>query len=205
MTVERWGSLSVNDHIDTAALAANVLLYDRLVLPIMSTQTDRDERAYWLAHGWDPDLQRKRLDQLEELAVCRPWDSARRAHFKNRLAELQAEKFDAQHIDSYAMTRAILAQEQVVQKPQGVHHVDVIASYNSGAALAEDFLLEDSKSHVTAQAANELDHPLRLETAVLRRAGGVSPLRVGAVDVIAEVHAAHARRFHVSDQRVELT
>lgn len=152
MTVERWGSLSVNDHIDTAALAANVLLHDRLVLPVMSTQTDRDERAYWLAHGWDPDLQRKRLDQLEELAVCRPWDSSRRANFKNRFAELQAEKFDAGNIDSYGLTRMILAQEQVLHKPAGVQHVDVIASYNSGAALAEDFVLEDAKSHVTAQA-----------------------------------------------------
>jgi hypothetical protein len=118
----------------------------------MSTQTDRDERAYWLAHGWDPELQRKRLDQLEELAVCRPWDAGRRANFKNRLAELQAEKFDAENIDSYGLTRMILAQEQVVHRPAGVHHVDVIAAYNSCAALARDFLLADATSHVTAQA-----------------------------------------------------
>jgi hypothetical protein len=36
MSIERWGSLSVADHTDTAALAVNVLLYDRLVLPVMT-------------------------------------------------------------------------------------------------------------------------------------------------------------------------
>jgi hypothetical protein len=89
MTIERWGSLSVSDHIDTASLAANVLLYDRLVLPVMAGQADRDERAYWKARGWNPDLQRKRLDQLDELAICRPWNAERRATFKTRLAELK--------------------------------------------------------------------------------------------------------------------
>ena len=54
MAFERWGSLSVDDHVDTASLVANVLMYDRLVVPAMTPQADRDERAYWVTHGWDP-------------------------------------------------------------------------------------------------------------------------------------------------------
>jgi hypothetical protein len=47
MLIERWGSLSVLDHIDAASLATNVLVYDRLVFPVMAARPDRDDRAYW--------------------------------------------------------------------------------------------------------------------------------------------------------------
>lgn len=149
MTIERWGSLSVNDHVDTASLAANVLLYDRLVIPAMATQDDRDERGYWLDRGWDPDLQRKRIDQLEELAVVRPWNAARRAAYANRLAEVRGEQ---SNVDAYGITRSTLAHELVLHKPPGVQHADVVAAYNSGAALARDFTLDNAREHVAAQA-----------------------------------------------------
>jgi hypothetical protein len=84
MSFERWGSLSVDDHLDTQALIANVLLYDRLVVSVMTEQPDRDERAYWISRGWDPDLQLKRRDLLEDLAVRRPWSTARRELFRTR-------------------------------------------------------------------------------------------------------------------------
>jgi hypothetical protein len=78
MPFERWGSLPVNDHVDTQALVANVLLYRWLVVPVMTEQVDCDERAYWISRGWDPDLQQRRLETLEDLAIRRPWDAARR-------------------------------------------------------------------------------------------------------------------------------
>lgn len=153
MAIERWGSLSVADHNDTASLAVNVLLYDRLVLPVMTDQPDRNERAYWEEREWSPDLQRKRLEQLAELAVARPWNQERRAAFTTRLAQLKAERFDAKHIDSLGITRMILAQEQVKEKLPGVQHVEVIAAYNSGQSLSEDFTLaDDLPGHVATQA-----------------------------------------------------
>ncbi|MBK5124392.1 hypothetical protein IQ288_31645 [Burkholderia sp. R-69980] len=152
MAFERWGSLSVSDHIDAASLAANVLLYDRLVIPVMAEQPDRDVRAYWNAHGWDPDLQAKRLEQLGELAVWRPWNAARRDVFKTRMSELSAEQFDAQNIDDFHMTRMILAQERVTEKLPGVQHVQVIAAYNSADAIRQDFLVDDFKGNLSTQA-----------------------------------------------------
>lgn len=151
MAFERWGSLSVADHIDAAALAANVLLYDRVVLPLMAEQPDRDERAYWEAKGWDPDLQRKRLDQLEELGVGRPWDWRRRNEFRSRLAELDLEAQDAQEIGQ-DLTRRILAQEQVRERLPGVEHVTVIAAYNSLDLARKDFQIEDASESFAAQA-----------------------------------------------------
>jgi hypothetical protein len=151
MAFERWGSLSVADHIDAAALAANVLLYDRVVLPLMAEQPDRDERAYWEERGWDPKLQRKRLDDLQELAVGRPWNWQRRNEFKSRLAELKVESRDAQKIGQ-RITREILAQEQVREKFPGVEHVTVIAAYNSIDLARKDFRIEDSEGALAAQA-----------------------------------------------------
>ena len=34
MARERWGSFSVRDHLNTRALATDVLLYDRLIFPV---------------------------------------------------------------------------------------------------------------------------------------------------------------------------
>ncbi|MDN3918843.1 hypothetical protein [Roseateles violae] len=152
MAIERWGSLSVRDHLDTADLVANVLLYDRLVMPVMSSHDERDERAYWIAQGWDPDLQRKRLDQLEELAICRPWNAERRAMFKTRLELLNAEREDARHIDAFAMTRAMLALEPIKEKLADVDHVEVIAAYNSAAAATQDFGIAPAGANLSQQA-----------------------------------------------------
>jgi len=152
MSFERWGSLSVDDHVDAQAMAANILLYDRLVIPVMTEQPDRNERAYWESHGWDPDLQTDRLEQLGDLAVPRPWDKTRRQVYRHRLAELKAEQHDAQAIDHKYVTRMILAQEKVVNKPSGVDGVVVVAAYNSLSALSDDFPVVDAENHVAAQA-----------------------------------------------------
>lgn len=152
MPFERWGSLSVDDHVNAEVLATNVLLYDRLVIPVMTEQADRNERAYWESHGWDPDLQADRLEQLGDLAVPRPWDQTRRQVYRSRVAELKAEQHDASAIDHKHITRMILAQEKVMDKPTGVDDVVVVAAYNSLSALNADFPVVDAKDHVAAQA-----------------------------------------------------
>jgi hypothetical protein len=153
MPFERWGSLSTADHTDTAALVANVLLYDRLVIPVMAKADDRDEEYYWVTHGWDPKLQSKRVDQLGDLAVGRPWNAMRRELYKTRIAELQAERRDAPRcIDPYQTSREILADEEVAEKFPGVEHVDVIAAYNSTESAFKDFQVDVAGDGAAAQA-----------------------------------------------------
>jgi hypothetical protein len=147
---ERWGSLSVDDHTDTAALIAHVLLFDRLIVPVMTEQVDRNERAYWVKKGWDPDLQLERLDVLEDLAIRRPWDAQRRASFQTRIQELTAEQHDAEA--GKHLTRMILAQETPVEKPPDVDGVTVVPAYSSRRALERDFPVEQAADHLTAQA-----------------------------------------------------
>jgi hypothetical protein len=152
MSFERWGSLSVSDHLDTKALAANILLYDRLVFPVCTNTKDRDERAYWVDKGWDPDLQAKRLEQLGSLAIQKPWDAYRRQAFRERFAELKSLQSDADQIDAFGLTRHLLAQEQQIALPAGVSHVEVLAAYNSEHGIRQDFSVENAKENVALQA-----------------------------------------------------
>jgi hypothetical protein len=152
MTFERWGALSVADHVDTAGLVANVLLYDRLVVPVATEQPDRDELGYWNAQGWAPDLQHRRLEQLGDLAIRRPWDVERRALFRSRMDEFRGLSRERAYVDAQGMTRRILAHEHQVEKPPNVHHVQVIPAYNSVEGLQEDFVVDDTKKEIAAQA-----------------------------------------------------
>lgn len=152
MTFERWGSLSVADHLDIEGLIGNVLLYDRLVVPVATAQPDRDEEAYWETQGWRPQLQKTRLDQLGPLAIQRPWDAARRQAYRSYVAELGAGSTTPSHVDAFGITRRLLAREHVVDKPEGVHHVQVIAAYNSTEAALRDFRVDQVQEQLGAQA-----------------------------------------------------
>jgi hypothetical protein len=153
MDLERWGSLSVDDHVHdkTRDLVANVLLYDRLVFPVMTAQADRNEAAYWQAQGWEPALQQQRLDELGPLAIRKPWSQALREQFKSRMAEIDREQFDSANVAKHT-TRAILATLQP-ELPDGVAAAQVIPAYNSLAGLARDGGLAESGATVPPHAA----------------------------------------------------
>ncbi len=162
MGPERWGSLSVTDHVDTESLVANVLLYDRLVFPVFTEAEDRDERAYWLEHGWDPDLQAQRLEQLGDLAVHKPWNARLRKQFRRKFAELQAIQGDADNLDALHVTREILAQKQELVVPAGQPKPEVIAAYSSLDGLRTDFICDQAREAKALQAclvARELAIP----------------------------------------------
>ena len=57
---EVWGTYSVRDHLREHPWAADVLLYDRLVVPVPPEPGDpRDpaEWARWQDNGWQPGRQ----------------------------------------------------------------------------------------------------------------------------------------------------
>jgi hypothetical protein len=152
MTFERWGSLSVADHIDTRNLVANVLLYDRLVFPTCTEQPDRNEPDYWRKAGWEPELQAERVKRLGDRAIKRPWDEMARQEYKNRVLELKAGK---KLVDYFQITRDLGAESEYVKKlrPKGVHDVNLVAAYNSEAALQRQFkLAEADDAELSAQA-----------------------------------------------------
>ena len=152
MAFERWGALSVKDHSDPSVLVPNVLLYDRLILPVPS---DAKEKTRWANTGWHPELLLERLKTLGSLAIKRPWDEQRIRRFKERMAEIREIGDDAsdavkevQEALGYQLTRRVLAQEPVKDLPPGVTRADVVAAYQSELDFQADFKLEHRKDDV---------------------------------------------------------
>lgn len=82
MKVELWGTFSVRDHLRERPFVAEVLLYDRLMIPRPTTLKEEepgpgeeDEVTRWRRQGWQPERLRELLDILGEgdLAVELPW------------------------------------------------------------------------------------------------------------------------------------
>ena len=82
MTVDRrqrWAAFSVRAHRDIGSLASDVLLYDRIILPVPE---DDPERERWVRHDWAPDLIALRTIQAAGVIIPVPWTAQLRAEWK---------------------------------------------------------------------------------------------------------------------------
>jgi len=162
MAIERWGSLSVADHNDVRSLIANVLLYDRLVLPMCTAGDDRDERAYWIEKGWDPDAQRTRREQLGDLAIECAWDAARRSAYVDRY---QAAAQLNDEVSGEMVTRWLLTENPEYPLPPGVNHADIFVAYNSELSAQAELprsLVDPATLGPDARVAMLIAHELHL-------------------------------------------
>ena len=86
MKLQQWGTFSVRDHLKARAFVAEVLLYDKLVIPRPATpeemQANRngiveDETSRWTRREWHPTRLRELLDVMkeEQVAIEVPWDT----------------------------------------------------------------------------------------------------------------------------------
>jgi hypothetical protein len=125
------------DHDKPAALAPEVLLYDRLVFPVPATEI---EKARWEGQGWKPDEQERLLAELGDLVVSTRWDARDQLKWADEYEKL---KFDVDNVVSeakgslaYQATRMVLAQKQY-PLPPGVDGIDVIAAASSEQRLRQ--------------------------------------------------------------------
>jgi hypothetical protein len=81
----RWGTFSVIDHKDPAALVPEILLYDRLVFPA-PTEEDRER---WEKNGWEPNLLDERIKELDSLAHPVLWTPELREEWSVRFQRLK--------------------------------------------------------------------------------------------------------------------
>jgi hypothetical protein len=133
---ERWGTLSVRDHLDSRGLVGDLILYDRLVFPV---PPDEDERVRWDGKGWGPDLLDVRLRQLgPDLAVEAPWDAKLRGEWRRTYEDLK-------HVgaDPFQSTRIVLSMQKPLKLPDGVTEVTPVAAYHSEGELRQDFVVGD--------------------------------------------------------------
>ncbi len=104
MARRRWGCYSVADHLEDRAFVADLLLYDRLVVPVPAP----DDVARWEGR-WDPERQSTLLDILGSFAERVEWSTSLREQFGREWSPADA----ALDIDdsAFGATRRILAQE----------------------------------------------------------------------------------------------
>lgn len=179
MAIERWGSLSVADHNDVAALVADVLLYDRLVMPMYTECDDRDEQAYWEKMGWNQEVQLSRRKQLDDLIIEIAWDKNRRKTYSDRYSA--AVQLDGE-ANGKMVTRWLLTEDQNYQLPKGVNHADIFVAYNSKKSTQQGIPLNnldmariDEESKIGVLIAHELGVPdIDDQEAALREAISLS-------------------------------
>jgi hypothetical protein len=89
--MEVWGTYSVRDHLRKRPFVADVILYDKLVIPRPPTPEeeppksgDTAQKTRWGVEGWKPGRLARLLDILREreLAIEIPWDNQSRQDWK---------------------------------------------------------------------------------------------------------------------------
>jgi len=138
MSKQVWGTFSVKDHCDPRAFVAEVLLYDRLVIPI---PPDEKEHKRWAGAGWQPD----RLDTLleilgEERTHLVKWDKERQQNWKNRF---EAGKQQAHDSGDWAF--AATRNECTAGLPRNVTGVQAVTNYTSVGQLEKELGLRTAK------------------------------------------------------------
>ena len=123
MAKQVWGTFSVKDHTLPGAFATEVMVYDRLVIPV---PPDDEERARWETMGWQPTLLDERLKILGDRAIQVDWDADRRKSWKSTY---EAGKAVAAETPDYAFaaTRTLLT----AGLPNHVTGVQSVPSFSS--------------------------------------------------------------------------
>jgi hypothetical protein len=99
-----WGCYSVADHLDSRAFVADLLLYDRLVVPVPPP----DDVMRWEKEHWDPQRQATLLDILGGFAERVEWSATLQEQFQREWSPADA----ALDVESpFGATRRILAEE----------------------------------------------------------------------------------------------
>ncbi len=136
MAKQVWGTFSVRDHSEPNAFVAEVMLYDRLVIP---RPPDEKERTRWRDAGWDPELQDQLLKILGERAYVIEWDAARQERWRNRFYG-GTEIAQATGEWAFAATRTELTNGL----PRNVTGIQAVTNYHSKEELERDLGLRPS-------------------------------------------------------------
>jgi hypothetical protein len=212
---ELWGTFSVTDHVREGAFLAEVVMYDRLVIPVppdpenAKTPEDRNfaEKQWdrWERHGWNPKRQQRLLSILRPVALPIEWNRERHELWA---AEYEKSKRDAAQQFSEILAGWKTGEVLLNELPAMAGGVIAVSPYDSLEDLKRDLgTTETSTAVERLQAGRGLpnvinavigheflvpEDPDRDEFYLLRR----------AVDLVQEVDYRQARAdFHSAQQR----
>src|SRR5215467_1697147 len=140
MSRQRWGTFSVFDHLQSNPFVADVLLYDRLVIPY---PPDATERERWKKNKRKVDRLDACLEELGGRAYKVLWDTAKKEAFK---MEVESARATFQRIselkyvvESGGMTPQVLVDEiQMQAAGWGERRPFVMTAYPSTSRFMSD-------------------------------------------------------------------
>lgn len=135
-----WGTFSVKDHSDPNAFVAEVMLYDRLVIPV---PPDNEERVRWHNEGWQPERLDKLLNILGDRAYLVNWDDQRQQKWRTRF---EAGTNVAQETGDWAFVAT--RTELTVGLPRNVTGIQAVTNYTSIKELEADLDLKSTEGVV---------------------------------------------------------
>lgn len=176
-----WGTFSVKDHCAPDAFVAEVLLYDRLVVPV---PPDDAERERWRQAGWEPERLDSLLAILGDRALAVDWDGDRQAKWRSRY-EAGSDIAQATGDWAFAATRTQL----IEALPRSVTGIEAVTHYTSMDQLEQELALRPAREYdlplgggtTTAILAHELllpENPDWSHEDLLREAVALSSERV---------------------------
>jgi hypothetical protein len=155
MAKRLWGCYSVADHLAERAFVADLLLYDRLLIPTPAP----DDRKRWEA-AWDPERQEDLLNILGPFAERIEWS----APLRDKWEEAWSTRALAHDADSaYQWTRVVISQ-QLGQEVVTTGDVRAVAVYASPDRFHREWRLVRSPlflRQATTVAPGELTQVMR--------------------------------------------
>lgn len=131
-----WGTFSVKDHCDPNAFVAEVMLYDRLVIPSPPVNNEKEEKR-WFENGWQPERLDKLLNILGDRAYVVEWNEEKQQLWKNRYdagADIAQKTGDW----AFVATRTELTQNL----PRNVTGIQAVSHYTSLNEIEKDLELK---------------------------------------------------------------
>lgn len=126
MARERWGTFAVDDHLKENAFVNEVLLFDRLVIPVPPSREfdpERKELKRWREKKWNPEALDSLLGILGDLARPVQWTTWRQQSWADRFAAGREATEEA----AYRATRTELTQGL----PSYVEGVEAVGVFRS--------------------------------------------------------------------------
>ncbi len=213
---ELWGTFSVMDHVRGGAFLAEVVMYDRLVIPVppdperARTLEDREfaEKQWerWERHGWQPKRQQELLSILGDLAVPIEWNRERHQLWA---AEYEQSKRDAAQQMAELLAGWKTGEILLSEIPAMAGGVVAVSPYDSLEALKREFGITETSS-VSERLQSGRGLPGNVISAVIGREFLVPEdpdrdefyLLREAVDLVHEADYRQARAdFHTAQQR----
>jgi hypothetical protein len=163
MPFQTWGTFSVTDHLGPRAFVADVVLYDRLVIPV----PDAEERKRWAGLDRRPDVLDRKLEILEELAD-RPEDSLVQRlnwtpYWRSYLDEAYPyQRKEARDKDTTnpawadAVDRYLLSDAMRIGTLGEVSTPEIVPAYTSYSALESEFKLRTVPAERVARPDDRL-------------------------------------------------